>query len=252
MANTAGNGNQGRTLDRTLDVLECLERARGPMRLSDVARESGLHVATAQRIINHLVRRGYVQQHRLGYSLGPVVLSLAHAFVVNDHLSTVATPILTELSATTGLTSSVFVQSGRERILVARVDGAEPMRYQFPIGRRAPLDVGGGKVLLSAWDDEELDRHLSGYEGIRLASGRDQGADDLKREIQRIRELGYHFADSERELGALSLTHRVHDSEGAIVAALNLVTTSEKTSVDELLSLLPELSRGAGAIGARI
>ena len=33
MGATAGGGNQGRTLDRALDVLECLERARGPLRL---------------------------------------------------------------------------------------------------------------------------------------------------------------------------------------------------------------------------
>lgn len=222
------------------------------MRLSDIARESGLHVATTQRTVNQLMRRGYIQQDRLGYSLGPVILSLAHAFVVNDRLSTVATPILTELSATTGLTSSLFVQSGEERILVARVDGAEPMRYQFPIGRRVPLDVGGGKVLLSAWDEEELDRYLSRYDQIRLASGRVQNADDLREQIVRVRELGYYLADSERELGALSLTHRVQDAEGVLVAAINLVTTAEKTSVDQLLSFLPELSRGAGAIGVRI
>jgi len=222
------------------------------MRLSDIARESGLHVATAQRTINQLVRRGYIQQDRLGYSLGPVVLSLAHAFVVNDRLSTVATPILTELSATTGLTSSVFVQSGQERILIARVDGTEPMRYQFPIGRRVPLDVGGGKVLLSAWDEEELDRYLAGYEQTRLPSGRVQSAGDLKKQISRIREDGYHLAESERELGALSLTHRIQDPEGTIVAAINLVTTTEKTSADQLMSFLPELSRGAGAIGVRI
>ncbi len=252
MGATSGNGNQGRTLDRALDVLECLERARGPMRLSDVARESELHVATAQRTINQLVRRGYVQQDRLGYSLGPVILSLAHAFVVNDRLSDVATPVLTELSATTGLTSSVFVRSGEERILIARVDGTDPMRYQFPIGRRVALDVGGGKVLLSAWGDEELDDYLNQYEGVRLASGRTQDTTELRAQIGRIRDTGHHLAESERELGALSLTHSVRDSEGVLVAAINLVTTTEKTGVDELLSFLPELSRGANAIGVRI
>ncbi|MFE6387726.1 IclR family transcriptional regulator [Nocardiopsis dassonvillei] len=251
MGATTGGGNQGRTLDRALDVLECLERARGPLRLSDIARESGLHLATTQRTVNQLVRRGYVQQERLGYSLGPVVLSLAHSFVVNDRLCSVATPILTELSATTGLTSSVYVRSGQERILIARVDGADPLRYQFPIGRRVPLYIGGGKVLLSDWDDQELDAYLADHAEVRLASGRTQDAADLRAQIERIREVGYHLAESEREPGALSLTRLLYDSEGETLGAVNLVTTSDRTSPEELLSQLPELSRGANAIGVR-
>ncbi|MGW8528870.1 MULTISPECIES: IclR family transcriptional regulator [Nocardiopsidaceae] len=252
MGAPTGTGNQGRTLDRALDVLECLERARGPLRLSEIARESDLHLATTQRTVNQLVRRGYIQQDGLGYSLGPVILSLAHAFVVNDRLSTVATPILTELSASTGLTSSLFVRSGPERILVARVDGVDPLRYQFPIGRRVPLDLGGGKVLLAHDDDAELDAYLADLPDARLADGRVQTPADLRAELDRIRETGYHLAESERELGALSLTRPVPGHDGGAAAAINLVTTAETTTPEELLALLPEISRAAGAIGARI
>ncbi|MBR8742102.1 IclR family transcriptional regulator [Nocardiopsis sp. MG754419] len=252
MGATTGGGNQGRTLDRALDVLECLERARGPLRLSDIAREADLHLATTQRTVNQLVRRGYVQQGNLGYALGPVVLSLAHGFVVNDRLSTVATPVLTELSSTTRLTSSVFVRSGDERILIARVSGADPLRYQFPIGRRVPLNVGGGKVLLAAWTDEEVDAFALRFPETFLASGRAQGPGDLKRDVESVRENGYYLAESERELGALSLSLPLYDAEKEIAGAINLVTTTDVTSPEELMTWLPELSRGAGAIGARI
>jgi AraC-like DNA-binding protein len=43
-----------RSLERAIDVLEVLEVAGTPLRLSDIARRAGLHVATTQRILTVL------------------------------------------------------------------------------------------------------------------------------------------------------------------------------------------------------
>ncbi|GLU47811.1 IclR family transcriptional regulator [Nocardiopsis ansamitocini] len=252
MSTATGGSNQGRTIERALDVLESLERARGPLRLSEIARSVDLHLATTQRTVNLLVRRGYIQQDRHGYSLGPVALSLAHAFVLNDRLSTVATPILGELSATTGLTSSIFVRSGDERILVARVDGANPLRYQFPIGRRVPLNLGGGKVLLADLDAADLDAFNERVGPARLASGALQDSADLAAQLATVRRNGFHLAQSERELGALSLTRAIHTESREAIGAVNLVTTTEHTTPDALVALLPELARACAAIAERV
>lgn len=250
---TESGSNQGRTVARALDLLECLERASEPMRLSDVAHATSLHVATAQRTLNLLAERGYVHRTHRGYTLGAVTLSLAHGFAVHDRLSQVALGVLTELSASTGLTSSVFVRSNRDRIVVARVDGAEPMRYQFPLGQRLPLDIGGGKVVLAALDDAELDSYLDGHDVTALASGESQTRERLHQDLARVRETGYHLASSERTMGVLSLTCAMRrPGDPAPVAGISLVTASEDVTPDSLLGLRPELERASQAIVARL
>ncbi len=245
--------NQGRTVARALDLLETLERASGPLRLSDIAHEASLHVATAQRTLNLLVDRGYVQRTRHGYALGAVTLSLAHGFAVHDRLSQVSTDVLSQLSASTGLTSSVFVRSGHGRIVIARVDGAAPLRYQFPLGQRLPLELGGGKVLLAGMPSDELEELLTATGTVRFASGRLQTPEDLRADVDAIRERGYHLASSERSYGVLSLTCLLrHQDESAPGAAINLVATSDDAAEESLLALRPELERAGQAIVARL
>lgn len=245
-------GNQGRTLDRAFDVLRCLEEARGLVRLSDISRQTGLHLATTQRIVATLVRAGYAQSSDMGYTLGPVVLAQAHAFVLQDPLVRAARPVLSELSESTRLTSSVYVRSGLERILVARVDAPEPMRYQFPLGRRLPLDVGAGKVLLAFMPEQELDAYVEGYEGRTLASGERQTAESLRAQLAEIQASGYHVVLSERHMATVSAVAVIRSSKGEPVGALNLVAHEDTVTVEGLRARIPELVRAGELIGQHL
>ncbi|MDR8019321.1 IclR family transcriptional regulator [Nesterenkonia aerolata] len=243
--------NRGRTLERAFGILRCLETSRSPMRLSEVARAAGLHIATAQRILGTLIELGYVQLSDQRYSLGPVVLAQAHAFVLQDPVAKAAQPVLAELSQDTGLTSSVWVRVGAERILTVRIEAPTPLRYQFPVGRRLPLDVGGGKVLLAHMPEEEAEALLADYTGRTLATGNEQTRDDLLEEMAEIRAQGYYLADSERHLGSRSVTTIIRTEEGGVVGALNVVSTDEATGADELRRRVPDLLRAAELIGSR-
>src|SRR4029079_759307 len=62
-----------KSVGKVLDILEHLGQARGPVSVSDVARDTGLNVSTAFRQLQTLVSRGFVEQdaaHR-GYEMGP-------------------------------------------------------------------------------------------------------------------------------------------------------------------------------------
>ncbi len=76
--------NNMRSLDRAFDVLGVLQEAKQPLRLSEVARHSSLHVATVQRILGVLLERGYAARIGDTYTAGPAALAVAHAFMVTN------------------------------------------------------------------------------------------------------------------------------------------------------------------------
>ncbi|WBL18759.1 hypothetical protein [Citricoccus sp. NR2] len=52
--------------------------------------------------------------------------------MVQDRLALIAPSILSDITHHTGLTSSVFVRTGDERVLIARCESPSPLSYQVP------------------------------------------------------------------------------------------------------------------------
>jgi DNA-binding IclR family transcriptional regulator len=239
-------GNQGRTLERALDIIECVMSSRDPLTLTQVSRQTGLHIATTRRIIGQLVGRDYLRSSSQGYTLGPRVLPMSHTFVLQDRLALIAPQILSDLTAHTGLTSSVFVRTGDERVLIARVESPTPLSYQFPVGQLLRLTLGGGKVLLAYADEEDRERVLSEYESITLADSREQTADSLRADLEDIREKEFFISQAERRRGTVSITAPIWSHDNDLLGSVNLVGhdgTIDAEGIRDHQSILSEASR---------
>ena len=233
--------NQGRTLERALDVLEYLSTLTQPAKLSTIAKATDLHVATAQRMLNHLATRGYINHTEAGYTLGAATLPLAWGFTSQDRLATIAYPLLTNLTHETGFTSSIFVRSGYSRVLTARVEAASPLRYQLAIGQRMSLTLGGGKVFLAYQEPESLAEFIENYEGEPLTNGF-QDAKKLKEDLEKTRAQGYYLSSSERDPGTNALTLPIWDSRGELAGTINLVAHDEARSAAEIMESRAKLA----------
>jgi len=241
-----------RSLDRAIDVLEVLENATSGLRLSEIARQADLHVATAQRILNALENRGRVERDESGYRAGVGLLFGAHAYLMSSPLVAAARPVLQELAAATGLTASVFVRTGWSRVIIARVEGANPLRYELPVGERLPLHLGAGKVFAAELGEEELDQLLATVSPIRLADGRELSTDAFRAELAHIRDQGFGTATSERALGHSSVAAVVRNRAGLTVAALQLAGTVESLPDERTTPLGREVRNAAEALGRRL
>jgi IclR family acetate operon transcriptional repressor len=248
---SAGSGGSTmRSLERAMDVLDALARHEGPLRLADVARAAGLHRATALRILTTLHKRDYVTSDAAGYRIGVAVLAAAHAFLVSDSASRAATPVLQQLAATTKLTASYHVRSGMERVLVARVEGTYPLRYQLPIGQRLPLYLGAGKTLAAWMTEAELDELICSAGTMRTVEGVIVAPEALREQLGVIRTRGYHISVNERAAGTAGASAPVHGPGRNMVGVVTVSGPCERLSTDELEAWVPELRRAAEALAA--
>jgi IclR family acetate operon transcriptional repressor len=233
-----------RSLSRALEVFELLQRTDRPQRLSDIARVSAMSLPTTLRILRVLQDYGLVSQSEKTYRIGPGVLPAARSFLETDPMVTAARPILQQLAVQTQLTASVYSRLGFERILIARVDGENHLRYDLPLGKRLPLTIGAaGRVLLASATDEELQEVIA----ASIANGFEPESfnlDELKSRNPNP-DADYGFAQNERETGVMSVAVAVPNPAGPPREAMVLTAPAEAHSRDELELMVPELKRAA-------
>jgi IclR family acetate operon transcriptional repressor len=241
-----------RSVQRALDLLNVLQTYQHPVRLTDLARHADLHIATVQRLVNVLVDNGFAVRYASGYTAGPAALSIAHAYLVASPLNMIAQPIMQALSAECGLTSSLYVPLAGTRILVARVEGANPLRYTLPVGERFPLSLGAsGKTILAFLDDTTRRDILGPVDSVEHADGTSKPKAEFLAELDKIREQGYARSKGERALGITAVAAPILDSSGTVQGALGLTGPSDELTGDRTRRVVPELLRAAGAIGSR-
>lgn len=236
-----------RSLSRALEVFAELQRAERPQRLSDLARTCGMSLPTTLRILRVLQDFGMVSQTDKSYRIGPAVLPAARSFLENDPLVVAARPVLQQVASQTGLTASLYTRLGYERILVARVDGEAPLRYDLPLGKRLPLTLGAaGKILLASATEEEL-QHVA---AAAVAAGQEDST--FTAEVLRSRLPGpgaeYAYSADERATGVLSVAVAIPNRLGRPSESISLTSPVEAASEATLKAGVPELRRAAGRL----
>ena len=240
-----------RSVERAFDVLDLLSDSGRPLRLAEVGRGTGLHIATAQRILRVLEARNYVAQDSAGYSVGAAALAAAQSFLVGNHLVLTATPVLQELAAALGLTASLSVRVGAARVLVARVEGSTPLRYQLPVGGRLPLHLGAGKVFLAHMDEADRDEILGAMEKIETAGGAVIPIAEYKVLLDEIAVRGYAVSSNERVVGAVSVSAPVRSREGELLGVVQVSGAEEDLSPERMAEVTREVINAGASIAAR-
>ena len=195
--------SSGRTVERGLDVLECLREAGTPLSLMEICRVTNLHPATAHRILAVLERRNYVyrnarsRRYELGfrsYYLGQT----SDAILVTAERTR---PALHQLATEFGVTASFGAREGTRVILLAQARADETSETSDPLsGFEQYVDAHAssiGKVLLTGLPDADIRRLYRDVPMNRYTRRTIGSIDHLSREINTIREQGYAMDNGE-------------------------------------------------------
>ncbi|MEV7340047.1 IclR family transcriptional regulator C-terminal domain-containing protein [Streptomyces sp. NPDC093544] len=211
---------------RVFSVLDAFQGGPDTLRLTDIARRTGLPLPTALRMVRELVAWGGLERATDGsYRLGTRIRALGAAAPCPRGLLDAALPALRALTARTGGHADVAVPADGTALCLVT-------------GERLPLHAtAAGKVLLAYGHGPPAGvvRHTP-Y--TLTASG------TLGAQLARIRETGLAEAHEEYRLGELSLAAPVSRA-GLMVAA---VTVTSGTGTPRL-RLVPAVREAAAAVG---
>jgi DNA-binding IclR family transcriptional regulator len=240
------------TVDRATDVLSLFaEHSEGTLGVTEIAKQLGLSKAVVHRILSTLASKGYVQLDRDSrrYSLGPQVLVLGLTYLDRIDIRRLAAPEMRRLVAVTGETSTLSIRTGWSRVYVDQVTPHNDIRMSVQLGHPYPLHAGSSSKALLAFlpeaeREEYLDRPLEAVTDRTLTD-----ADVLRRELARIRELGYARSISERQLGAASVAAAILDHRGRPAATLSVCGPMERFA-EHIDGAAAELLQSAAGVSA--
>ena len=244
------NPDYVQSLERGLAVIRAFGAEHPELRLSDVARMTGLTRAATRRFLLTLVRLGYVRQDGNSFSLRPRVLELGYAYLSALSLPEVAQPHMEVLVGEVNESSSVAVLDDVDIVYVARVPTQRIMTITIAVGTRLPAYATSmGRVLLGGLDPVALQERLGRIEIERLTATTVPDQKALRRRLEEVRSAGWAAVDQELEQGVRSAAVPIRDAAEAVVAALNVSVHASRMTMQALRrEVVPRLLRTAEAI----
>jgi IclR family pca regulon transcriptional regulator len=239
------------SLARGLQVIEAFHETRDGLTVSDIAGRTKLSRAAVRRLLITLESLGYAARNGSSFHLTGRILRLGFSFLSSDSLTSLALPVLQQLSAEIHESASVSVLDGFEIVYVARSAAKRVMTIDLGVGSRLPAYCTSmGRVLLSALPSADLSAYLSHAELKPLTPKTIVNRKRLGQIIKRAARDGYALVDEELELGLRSIAVPVVSRSGNVVAAMNSGTSAARISAGELVTrILPALRRHARTLG---
>ncbi len=243
-----------RAIDRALTVLEAVAESPSGASVHALAQSTGLPLSTVYRLVETLRHRGYLSEDDAKgcYVVGFRAFQVGAVYSAASRLSAAARPIMQQLVDELGETVNLGVIEGGRAIYLDQVSASRMMRTFVQTGAEAPLHCSGvGKVLL-AYNDSPEALPLSGLDLTRYTERTLVDPEDLTKELERVRKLGYAVDDQEREAGVRCVAVPIFDAVGGVVAALSISGPAGRMDGEQLASLGLRLGRAAEVVTARL
>jgi DNA-binding IclR family transcriptional regulator len=227
-----------------LALLGSFDASHRELTISDLARRSGLPIATAHRLVGELAAWDAVRRTDAGtYVVGKRLWDIGLLAPVARELREVAVPFLHDLYGATLETVHLAVREGDHVLYLETLSGTRSVPVVSTVGSRLPMHATGvGKVLLAHAPDDVRRRVLAGPLP-RFMPRTVTSPAVLARQLDRVRADGYATTDEEMTPGARSVGVPIAAGDG-VVGALGFVVNDLRRSRGRLVAALQVAAQG--------
>jgi IclR family acetate operon transcriptional repressor len=243
VSGTSGHGDRRsgshRSVERVAAIIDAVGAHPAPVRLTDVARETGLDTGTTHRILSALVRRGYIHKDSDSrrYSIGFEIFRLGASDPARAITAQRANSYLTRLASELGATVLIGGREGTKVHLYRKIDRSERDLLTLSREFNPYLDAHAtaiGKVLLAFSAETEVgslyaENPLQRHTGKTITSvGR------LMAELRLVRSRRYALENGEWRPGIDGFAVPIFNPVGNVNLAIWVVAVPGSALTDDV------------------
>jgi DNA-binding IclR family transcriptional regulator len=233
-------------LSRAVRILELFSAAERTLTVTEIARRSGLHVATASRLIAELVHHELLERTPDGrVRIGMRMWELAQRGSPTLPLREAAMPFLEDLHVVVGHHVQLGVLDGYDVLFVERLSAPGAVINFTQIAGRLPLHASSSGLVLLAFGPPQLRADVLARPLKRFTASTTTDPRRLREVLADVRRDGHVVANGHIHQDATGLAVPVWNGDGTVAAALSAVVPNDGQGYT-LLPVLKATARGIG------
>ncbi|QFU08529.1 Transcriptional regulator KdgR [Rhodobacteraceae bacterium THAF1] len=241
------------TVGKALEVLDAVAAFERPVRFTELLEAVPFPKATLYRFLQTLTNQKMLSYDAKDgtYSMGVRLLRLAHASWRTASLAPIARPFLRQLSDTVGEAVHLAQIDNGQVIFVDKLIATDRFDTLAQIGQVAPAYCTGvGKAMLAFMAPRRLELALRQQAYLPYTPTTHRSPDSLLRELETVRRDGLAFDREEHEQGIVSIAAPVLSTNGRVIGAISIATTTARHDLNGLQAFRSVLQTTAEQIGA--
>jgi DNA-binding IclR family transcriptional regulator len=212
-------------VQRALRLLRHIADGDPVLTPSRTAKELSINRTTLVRLLATLEAERMIEKRHdgAGYQLGVGMAALTARALFSADIVQVADPVLTRLANQVGLSSHLGILEGRDVIYLVRRAPNLHLVSNVRIGSRLPAHASNiGRAILAHMPREKVAALFQGAPLEAVTNKTATSIDDLLRQVERDREIGLAWSDSNFEAGISSCAAPVFDHAGEVAGGINV------------------------------
>lgn len=241
-------------LSKVLKILDLLQAYPSGLDLNCISHKTGINKSTAYRFLACLEQEGYlVRKQQSGYVFGVKLLQLGAVSDRHHVLREGSDPSLRELWQATEETVNLGVLDGRDILFLTVLESPHAFRLVSGIGARRSLHCTAmGKALAAFLPSRQETQILNSIHFEAVTPHTMTNLAQFKKDLERIRYLGYALNDEESVLGARSVGAPVLNDQGTAVAAVSVSGPITRITQGKIPIVAEAVKRTAREIASRM
>ena len=243
-----------RAVERAMWILSSFDGQHAERGVSEIAQATGLHKATAHRIIMTLLNGGFLERTPDGerFRLGLRVVELGLGALRDLDFRQAAFPYMQQLVERFQEICTLGVFDHGQVLHVEIVHSKHTLTIAARVGRHLPAHcTASGKVLLAflppAVVEPILNAPLVAYTERTITSPA-----RLREELEVVRQRGYALDDEEFEVGIRAVAATIQDIDGNVIAALSMPGPTNRITPERIPEIAQALMEAAEAVSGHV